>query len=60
MGLMAKNLKRILVIIAVLITLLIFRLFYIQIIGGDELAAATRAQSLISLEGSNTRGIIYD
>ncbi len=57
---MAKNLKRIIVIAAVILAALALRLAYIQIIGGDELAAATRMQSLIALEGSNTRGIIYD
>ncbi len=57
---MTKSLKRILVIVAVLLLALICRLAYIQLIGGSELAEATRMQSLISLEGSNTRGIIYD
>lgn len=57
---MVKNLKIILIIPAVLMFMLICRLAYIQLVGGDELAAATRSQSLISLEGSNTRGIIYD
>lgn len=44
----------------VLFVALALRLAYIQIVGHEDLAAATRAQSLISLEGSNTRGIIYD
>ena len=39
---------------------LTLRLAYIQLVGHEELSAATRAQSLIALEGSNTRGIIYD
>jgi len=39
---------------------LTLRLAYIQIIGHEELSAAMRAQSMIALEGSNTRGIIYD
>lgn len=57
---MTKNLKRILAIIAALLLALVCRLAYIQLVGGSELAEATRMQSLISLEGSNTRGIIYD
>lgn len=60
MGSMSKNLKKIMLAIAALILALVFRLAYIQLIGEEELAAATRAQSLIALEGSNTRGIIYD
>lgn len=46
-------------LLAVFIALTI-RLAYIQLVGHEELSAATRAQSLIALEGSNTRGIIYD
>lgn len=60
MELMIKSLKKIMIAIAVLIIALICRLAYIQLVGGDQLAAATRMQSLISLEGGNTRGIIYD
>lgn len=57
---MAVNLKKVVIVAAVLAGLLVCRLFYIQITGGGELAAATRMQSMISLEGGNTRGIIYD
>ncbi|NLD19219.1 MAG: hypothetical protein GX663_03095 [Clostridiales bacterium] len=57
---MKKNLKIVMIVFAVAIIALAGRLFYIQIIGGSQLAQATHAQSLISLEGSNTRGIIYD
>lgn len=57
---MIRNLKIISVFIIALFITLAVRLAYIQIAGHNELAAATRAQSLISLEGSNTRGIIYD
>lgn len=57
---MPRNLRAIFIFIAVLFTALALRLAYIQLIGHDELSAAMRAQSLISLEGSNTRGIIYD
>ncbi len=60
MELEKKNMKRIMIFLGALIFALVLRLAYIQLIGGGELAAATRAQSLISLEGSNTRGIIYD
>jgi len=55
-----KNLKRLVIIVGVLFFALTMRLAYIQLIGGEDLAAATRMQSLIALEGSNTRGIIYD
>ena len=55
-----KRLKKIMIFIGVLFIALGMRLAYIQLIGHKELSAATQAQSLISLEGSNTRGIIYD
>lgn len=55
-----KNLKKIMMVLGLLAVALVMRLAYIQLVGHDELSAATRAQSLISLEGSNTRGIIYD
>lgn len=57
---MAKNLKIVVLVWAVFMLLLICRLVYIQLVGGSELAEAVRGQSLISLEGGNTRGIIYD
>lgn len=57
---MAANLKKITAAVAGLMLLLIFRLAYIQLAGHDELSDAMRQQSLISLQGSNTRGIIYD
>ena len=57
---MAGNLKKVMLIAAVLAGLLVCRLFYIQITGNGELAAVTRMQSMIALEGGNTRGIIYD
>jgi len=60
MEIMNKNLIRILAFTGVLIFALILRLAYIQLLGHDELSAAVRSQSLISLEGSNTRGMIYD
>lgn len=55
-----RNLKLICWGLLLILTALACRLAYIQILGHDELYAATRSQSLISLEGSNTRGIIYD
>ncbi|MDO4485221.1 MAG: penicillin-binding protein 2 [Bacillota bacterium] len=57
---MRKNLKKILAAIGVLLVVLAGRLAYIQIAGYPELSAAVRAQSMIALEGSNSRGIIYD
>lgn len=60
MEIMTKNLKRLGIIIAIILLVLACRIGYIQLVGGRELAAAVRQQSLISLEGSNRRGIIYD
>lgn len=57
---MTGNLKIIMCCIAAILLALTARLFYIQLVGGDELAEAAREQCLISLEGGNTRGIIYD
>ena len=54
------RLKKIGIFIGVVFIALTMRLAYIQLAGHEELYAATRAQSLIALEGSNTRGIIYD
>lgn len=57
---MRRNLKCILAMVSVILLALVFRLAYIQIYGSDDLSAATRAQSMIALKGSNTRGMIYD
>lgn len=57
---MRRNLKCILAMTSVILLALVFRLAYIQIYGSDDLSAATRAQSMIALKGSNTRGMIYD
>ena len=57
---MRRNLKCILAMASVILLALVFRLAYIQIYGSDDLSAATRAQSMIALKGSNTRGMIYD
>lgn len=55
-----SRLKKIVIALLVLMLALTLRLAYIQILGHEDLSAATRAQSLIALEGSNTRGMIYD
>lgn len=55
-----KRLRTIVIALSVMILALTLRLAYIQVLGHEDLSAATRAQSLIALEGSNTRGIIYD
>ena len=57
---MRRNLKRVVWILAVLILALVARLFWIQILGGEDLKQAACDQSLISLQGANTRGLIYD
>lgn len=57
---MEANLKRIIFAVAVIMAVLACRLAYIQLAGEQDLSAATRAQSMIALKGSNTRGIIYD
>ena len=54
------RIKKIAIFLGILFVALVLRLAYIQIIGHDELSAVTRVQSLIALEGSNTRGVIYD
>lgn len=55
-----QRLKIIGIALLTMMLVLTLRLAYIQILGHEELSAAARAQSLIALEGSNTRGIIYD
>lgn len=57
---MRRNLKRVVWILAVLILALVVRLFWIQILGSEDLKQAACDQSLISLQGANTRGLIYD
>ena len=54
------RLKKIMIFIMLMFIALAARLAYIQLAGEKDLSSAVRAQSLISLEGSNTRGIIYD
>ena len=48
------------VIFAVLLILLLCRLFYIQIMCHNDLAEAAVSQYEISLEGMDTRGRIFD
>lgn len=60
MEFMKSRIKKIAVFTTVIIMVLVCRLAYIQLAGGEELAEAEHSQSLISLEGSNNRGIIYD
>lgn len=55
-----KRIKLITILFILLFLIMACRLWYIQIFGHEELSEAMRKQSLISLEGSNTRGIIYD
>ena len=55
-----KNLKIIMCGVAVLLVMMLCRLGYIQLAGGEELSEAAYSQSLIALEGGNRRGIIYD
>ena len=55
---MRRNLKRVVWILAVLILALVVRLFWIQILGSEYLKQAVCDQSLISLQGANTRGLI--
>ena len=57
---MRRNLKRVMWILAVLILALAVRLFWIQVLGSEDLKQAVCDQSLISLQGANTRGLIYD
>lgn len=54
------RLQKIIIFIAVLFMMLTGRIGWIQLAGHEDLSAAVRSQSLISLEGGNTRGILYD
>lgn len=55
-----SRLKKVMAFIAALFLALTLRIGWIQTAGHDDLAAAVRSQSLISLEGGNTRGVLYD
>ena len=60
MGRMRRNLKIVVWILAVLLLALVVRLLWIQVMGGEDLSRAVCDQSLVSLEGANTRGLICD
>ena len=55
-----KRLVTAMVFFAVLLTGLLCRLFYIQIMCHDDLAEAAVSQYEITLEGMDTRGRIFD
>ncbi len=57
---MRRNLKIVVWMLAVLLLALVVRLFWIQIIGSVELSRAVCDQSLVSLQGVNTKGRICD
>lgn len=57
---MDKRLKIVAAFLAVVLAVLGGRLAYIQIFQHDELAEIAKGQSMITLNGSNSRGIIYD
>lgn len=57
---MAKKRKFIVIVFGAIMALLIGKLAYIQLLGHSALGGAANAQQLISLEGANTRGVIYD
>lgn len=55
-----KNLKIVLWILLSMIVLLVFRLGYIQLLGHKDLSEVTRMQSMIALNGSDSRAVILD
>lgn len=57
---MAKRLRLTGLFLGLILLVLIGRLAYIQLAGHEELSRAASAQQLISLEGANSRGMIYD
>lgn len=57
---MRRNLKIVVWMLAVLISALTVRLFCIQVMGSEDLSQAVCDQSLVSLQGANTRGLICD
>ena len=60
MEILKKRIRTLTIALLVLAAAVSCRLAYIQLAGHEELSAAEHSQSLISLVGSNTRGIIYD
>ena len=57
---MRRNLKIVVWLLAALLLALVARLLWIQVMGGEDLSQAVCDQSLVSLEGANTRGLICD
>lgn len=57
---MEKRVKWLAAAFAVLLGLLACRVAYIQILGHKDLTAAAEIQQQITLEGADTRGVIYD
>ena len=57
---MRKNLNIIFLALILMLIALAVRLFWIQVIGQEELKQAACSQSLVSLDGVNTRGLICD
>lgn len=57
---MRKRLYAICITLGVILLALIGRTAYIQLLGNEDLKEAAGMQQLITLEGANTRGLIYD
>ena len=57
---MKKRIFAVGILLGTALFLLAGRLFYIQIIGYRDLSQAAGIQQQISLEGANSRGLIYD
>ncbi len=57
---MRKNLNIIFLALILMLIALAVRLFWIQVIGQEDLKQAACSQSLVSLDGVNTRGLICD
>ena len=57
---MKKRIFAVGILLGTALFLLAGRLFYIQIIGHRDLSQAAGIQQQISLEGANSRGLIYD
>lgn len=57
---MRKNLNIIFCSLAIVLAVLVIRVFWIQVIGGEDLKEAACRQSLVLLEGVDTRGMICD
>ncbi|MEG2111504.1 MAG: penicillin-binding protein 2 [Anaerovoracaceae bacterium] len=57
---MVKRAKEIYIILVIILIALVVRLFFIQIIGHEDLSEATKSQYLVNIDGLDTRGVIYD